>query len=261
MKKRKQFRVKAVSAKGEVTAVFATLNVKDHDGDVTLPGAFGEQSVPIVPTHNWGSVPLGKAKIREDGDDAIAKMQFNLDSSAGREWFSALKFDFETDPLQEYSYAFDVLESGKGDHEGEAVQFLKKLKVFEVSPVLLGAGVNTRTLAVKSGIAPMELQFEETEAALVLVSEFSNRVKALATLRADEGKGGRALSKSNRGRLSRLQNLLGDIKSDIEKLLGASDEPKDDGDPGLSVDEIETLRAETLSTTVAGDAQLRRASA
>ena len=37
-----------------------------------------------------------------------------------------------------------------GTVEGKAVQFLKKLKVHEVSPVLLGAGIGTQTLSVKS---------------------------------------------------------------------------------------------------------------
>ena len=150
--KTKKFRLKRIEdAAGEVTAVIATLNVKDHDGDVTLPGAFGEQEAPIVPTHDWGSVPLGKAMIREDGDDVVARMQFNLDIGDAQKWYSALKFDFENGrPLQEYSYGYEILEADRGERDGERVQFLKKLKTVEVSPVLLGAGINTRTLEVKA---------------------------------------------------------------------------------------------------------------
>ena len=250
--KTKRFRLKAIGD-GTVSAVIATLNVKDHHGEVTLPGAFGAQEVPIVPTHNWRSVPLGKAKIREVGTEAIADMQFNLESDAGREWFSALKFDYENGKsLQQYSYGFDVLEGGEETHAGEPTYMLKKLTVFEVSPVLVGAGINTRTLAVKSG-ASMEQQFEDVEAALVSASGFCDRVKALATLRGEEGKEGRILSKANRDRLSRLKDLIGGVTSGIETLLGDSDR----SDEGLPVDEIGQLMAETEAVKAKGDARLR----
>lgn len=148
----KTFRLKQVDeTKGEIMAVIATLNVKDHDNDVTVKGAFGSQEAQIVPVHDWNHIPLGRASISEDGNDVVAKMRFNMDSEAGREWFKALKFDFETgNPLQEYSYGFEIVDSEKGEKDGAKVQFLKKLKVIEVSPVLLGAGINTRTVDVKA---------------------------------------------------------------------------------------------------------------
>ena len=52
---------------GLVRAVFATLNVIDEDGDVTLPGAFGEQSVKLASWgHNWGELPVGRGRIFEE---------------------------------------------------------------------------------------------------------------------------------------------------------------------------------------------------
>ena len=227
--KTKKFRLKQIEdAAGEVNAVIATLNVKDHDGDVTLPGAFGEQEVPIVPTHNWGSVPLGKAKIREDGDDVVAEMRCNLDIEDGRKWYSALKFDFENGPpKQEYSYGYDILESDRGTQDGEPVQLLKKLKVIEVSPVMLGAGKYTRTLEVKHKENPngadswsgmtMEQHAESVERAL---QSFVDRSKALAALREKEG---RTLSRANKERLSRLRGMIAGIGQDIDTLLSESD--------------------------------------
>jgi hypothetical protein len=151
MKLTKTFRIKSIDdAKGEVSAVIATLNVKDHDGDVTLKGAFGEQEAQIVPTHDWGSVPLGRAVISEKGDDVVAKMRFNLDIPDAQKWYSAIKFDFDAGkPLQEYSYGYEIKKSDKGEFKGERVLFLKELRVIEVSPVLLGAGIDTGTLSVK----------------------------------------------------------------------------------------------------------------
>ena len=60
---RKKFAVKSLANEGEVSAVIATLGVIDADQDVTEAGAFGTQSAAIVPAHNWGSTPLGKAGI------------------------------------------------------------------------------------------------------------------------------------------------------------------------------------------------------
>jgi len=151
--KTRQFLVKALSEKGHGVAVVATLNVVDKDNDVTLPGAFGEQVVPMVPAHDWSSAPIGKATIHEEGQEVLANFQMNLDTSLGRDWYSALKFDLANPPVkQQFSYGFSVLEFDQGQFEGRSVRFLKKLQVHEISPVLLGAGENTRTLALK--IAP-----------------------------------------------------------------------------------------------------------
>jgi len=142
--------VKELNEQGEGLIKFATLNVIDSDEDVTIPGAFGEQTAPIVPAHDWSQAPIGKAKIREDGDSALAEIKLNLKTDQGRNWYEALKFDMENPPSkQEYSYGYDVLDSERGEHKGRSVRFLKKLKVHEVSPVLLGAGVVTVTLGLK----------------------------------------------------------------------------------------------------------------
>ena len=147
----KTFKAKMVDDEGVASAVIATLNVIDGDGDVTLPGAFGNQPVVVLPTHDWNSVPLGKGNVREQGNEVVAEFKFNLDSPTAKEWHSVLKFDLEHgSPLQQWSYAFDAIEESKGEFEGRRVRFLKKLKVHEISPVLVGAGINTRTLAART---------------------------------------------------------------------------------------------------------------
>lgn len=152
MKQFKAATLKQIDERGHGRAVFATLNVVDKDGDVTEPGAFGEQEVFVLPTHNWGSVPLGKGRISEEGDQAVVDFQLNLDTEAGREWHQALKFDMANGtPLQEWSYGFTIKESEQETRDGESVRVLKAMDVHEVSPVIVGAGEGTRTLAVKHG--------------------------------------------------------------------------------------------------------------
>ena len=152
--------LKKLTEDGEGIAVISTLNVIDSDNDVVVPGAFGKQVSPMVPAHDWHEAPIGKASISEVGDEALAHFKMNLKTEGGREWHEALKFDFDNPPAkQEYSYGFSILDGGAdhGEFNGQQVRFLKKLKVHEVSPVLLGAGVATRTLAIKTIKARMEI--------------------------------------------------------------------------------------------------------
>ncbi len=141
-------------SKGEVEAVFSTLNVVDKDKDVTLPGAFGDQTVRISAYNHqsWqGALPVGKGTISETPTNAVMKGQFFMDTQAGKDTFTVVK---NLGELMEWSYGYDIMERSEGvwppdDANGQPVQFLKKLKVHEVSPVILGAGVDTRTLSAK----------------------------------------------------------------------------------------------------------------
>lgn len=151
--------VKAATSGGEGQMVVATLNVVDKDGDVTLPGAFGRQTAVMVPVHDWAHVPIGKGVVFERGNDVLVDFQLNLDIEAARDWHAAIKFDLENPPaLQEYSYGYEIKAGGarKGTFAGRTVRFLQPvddgspgLTVIEVSPVMRGAGVRTRTLSMK----------------------------------------------------------------------------------------------------------------
>jgi len=144
--------VKAEGDSGHVTAIFARFNVIDHDGDVTLPGAFEDGAPVRISSYNhgsWGgSLPVGRGVIKVVGDEyAALDGQFFMDTSHGRDTFLTVKSMAE---LGEWSYGYDTLESESGQVEGEDVNFLKKQKVHEVSPVLLGAGIGTQTLSAKA---------------------------------------------------------------------------------------------------------------
>lgn len=145
----KSLQIKSIGD-GTASVVFATLNVIDKDGDLTINGAFGNQTAAISPAHKWEHPSLGIAKVREQGNEAIADLQFNMDMPAARDWHAAIKFAFENGAPQEFSYGFNILASRPDTINGRSVRVLERLKVLEVSPVMQGAGVNTRTLAVKT---------------------------------------------------------------------------------------------------------------
>lgn len=138
------------AAKGQVSAVFSTFNVIDHDGDVTLPGAFTDGAEVLISAYGhktWeGSLPVGKGTIRTTDTEAILDGQFFMDTTAGRDTFEVVK---QVGSKQQWSYGYDTIEAEPGVKDGRDVQFLKRLEVHETSPVILGAGINTRTLATK----------------------------------------------------------------------------------------------------------------
>lgn len=173
------------AAEGKVEAVFSTLNVKDSDGDVTLPGAFEQGAKVRISAYNhesWkGALPVGKGIITEKGDQAILKGEFFLDTTTGRDTFAVVK---QMGDLQEWSYGYDVVEAGEGQKDGEDVRFLKSLKVHEVSPVILGAGVGTHTLAVKG--AGLKLS-DHLDAAIAANEAVTKRIAEAVAQRAERG--------------------------------------------------------------------------
>ena len=187
-------RVEIKSAdRGEFSAVFSTFNVVDSDGDVTLPGAFTEGEEVLVSSYghtSWqGALPVGKGRIRSTKSEAIVDGQFFMDTTHGRDTFHVVK---ALGANQQWSYGFDVVDSEPGKHGGRDVKFLKRLKVHEVSPVLIGAGVNTRTLAVKAltdqGYEPSDA--ERLVERTVNVSEYKAAIRpheTLVTVKAWDG--------------------------------------------------------------------------
>lgn len=140
-------------SKGLIKAVFSTFNVMDSDRDVTPPGAFEDGAAVRISAYghaSWdGALPVGKGTIRQTAKEAILEGEFFMGTLHGRDTFETVKAMSEAG-LQEWSFGYDAVEYSFGEHNGQRVRFLNKLKVHEVSPVLVGAGVNTRTLSAKS---------------------------------------------------------------------------------------------------------------
>lgn len=188
--------LKAEGDAGEVVATIATLNVKDKDGDVTLPGYFGKQPASILLSHDWGPVMLGKGTISETDTEARFSGKFNMspDDPEARAVFSRLKFDQDNPPKQiEWSYGYSVLDGatekftdhpdfGDGTFLGP-VDEGPGVKVAEVSPVVLGAGEGTGTVSVKMGSVTISNEratlTEKIKAALHQLDDVTAAVTAL----------------------------------------------------------------------------------
>ncbi|WP_433415044.1 HK97 family phage prohead protease [Microtetraspora malaysiensis] len=173
--------------RGEITAIFSTLGVKDSDGDVTLPGAFedgAEMPISAYGHTSWaGALPPGKGRIRTTKTEAILEGQFFLDTTHGADTFKTVQ---RLGALGQWSYGYDAIKYSYGEHKGARVRFLEGLKVHEVSPVLLGAGVGTRTIGAKN--APMSFA-EEARQVLAAVTGLGDRAADVLAKRLEKGKG------------------------------------------------------------------------
>lgn len=174
----KSITIEKMDEAGTGRARIAQLSAIDKDGDTYAKGAFswksgGGQWVQMIPAHNKQAMPFGKAWLHETGDWAVADFTLNLETQAGKEWHAALAFDLKTgNPVQEWSFGFQTLKSARVQRGNKSARELQQLDVFEISPVLRGAGVGTGTLGVKSA--------ELKEAAFApLIGSLAERAEAL----------------------------------------------------------------------------------
>ena len=151
-----------------IEAVFSLFETIDSDNDVTkanaLRSGYTGNKVPLVWNHDWSKV-IGRGVIETDNQKAVFKGYF-LNTEAGKEAYETVK---AMQDMQQFSYGFQVMKSTKGTHidsKGEEVpvRVLEDVKVWEVSPVLVGAQQNSFVQALKSGLQTfddVDTEFEE----------------------------------------------------------------------------------------------------
>jgi len=217
----KNLNIESMNEEGRGLARLALLSAVDSDGDTYVPGAFGwkehgEQWAPMLPAHDRHALPLGKVRVFEKDGAAYADLHLNLDTVAGREWHSHLKFDLKTGkPAQEWSYGYGVVDAESEQRGGDRVRVLKQVDVHEVSPVVRGAGFGTATVSMKShgNFA------EQIDAVIAELDDIVARAGGIATLRAGQG---RDMSKA------RLEQLAA-VKAKLDEMLRTDPAPAADG--------------------------------
>ena len=236
---------------GKIKLIFGTMNVIDHDGDVTIPGAIGSPQKVRISAYNhssWNStLPVGKGIVYESGEDMVFEGSFFLNTQLGKDTYETIK---SMDDLQEYSYGFDITEAGFGEFENQSVRFLKGLKIYEVSPVLLGAGIGTRTLDIKS-IDPITFIPECLEAKSIqyadhaklirdIVNGFVKRTQSIAELRVKEEKN--PVSDKNVEVLSSIVDSMKSLINEFNQLLITEEDNKEIAEQTLKLFEQIELR-------------------
>jgi len=222
---------------GAFRATFATLNVIDKDLDVVRPGAFKKSPVRVAQFgHNWGAYIIGDGTIDSDDKKAWADAEFYLDTSNGLDTYRSVK-RASAAGLQEWSWGFDVVKYSFGKFEERDVRFLDEVIVHEVSPVMLGAGVDTRTEFIKSAGLTLASRSEQLFAD---TQELIRHAHAAVSMRAKEG---RVLSDANRELLKSTADAIATALEEIRSLLASTERD----DPAKSA--LQQLHAEFIATT------------
>lgn len=157
-------------AEGEFTAYASVFGNKDSYGDIVMPGAFTEtlaewkdsgNVLPLLFGHNMSDPDFNIGSVleaKEDDTGLWTKNLLDLESPKAAQVYRLLKGR----RLSQMSFAYDVLEGGEGerkrdDGSTEWYYELRKLKLYEVSVVPIGANQETEILAVKAAASAAHL--------------------------------------------------------------------------------------------------------
>ncbi|GAA2629648.1 HK97 family phage prohead protease [Streptomyces axinellae] len=201
---------------GVFEAIVAAYNL-DSVGDKIAPGAFAEtlaewkgrgDPIPVLWSHMSADPDyhVGEVIEAEERPEGLW-VKARIDTEPGSKAAQVYKL-LKGRRVTQFSFAYDVDEGSWVDQkDGEGFYELRKLKLYEVGPTLIGANQATQLLDVKSSGQP------ETFPDLAKVAEALEGLKA-----------GRTLSAKNEQRvrdIARLsQELLGSLPS-------SDDEPQD----------------------------------
>lgn len=160
-------------AKGEVTAVVATFDEVDNDGEVIVSGAIPDGMKVTASSYNHDTVmgqmlgtgspdqaPVAKGTIQVEGNQAVAHLGYFMETQRGKEAFLTLKA-MGADQAWSFAYRKDaVAEPDKTWMAKGARLMLTKLGplldgAMEVSPVKQPGGKSTGTVEVKQAAPPV----------------------------------------------------------------------------------------------------------
>lgn len=145
-------------ADGEFTALVSVFGNKDSYGDVVLPGAFtgtlekwaaSGDPIPVYWSHRMDDPDFNIGHVveaKETTEGLWVRGQLDLDSGKAAQVHRLLKGRRVT----QFSFAYEVLDGGWGERDGEEIYELRELGLFEVGPTPIGANPQTELLAVKS---------------------------------------------------------------------------------------------------------------
>lgn len=200
---------------GVFEAIVSVFGNVDSVGDVVMPGAFKDSlaewkasgdPVPVLYAHNSFDPDYNVGHvldIEERGEGLWIKAQLDVEADTGkaRQVHRLLKGR----RVKQFSFQYDVLDGAPAERDGEQVYELRKLKLYEVGPCLIGANQETRLIGAKTDDS------FAADAATALI-------RATAELKA-----GRVLSAANE---TRIRTAVDELSTVLDTLDGKSDSSK-----------------------------------
>lgn len=207
----------------------------DEGGDRSWPGSFadikvnGRDRARFLWQHNSNDPPVAvinyvreiprtelPPKVLDYAPNATGAVEISrtyLDTPRGNEILIGLT----AGAIEEMSYAYEIPPGGSDMEEVDdrPVRNIRKVRIYDFSDV--NHGMNPATVAVKR--LPLA---EHSDSVLAAVKEYTDRLEALHSLRAKEG---RVLSGENRKRIEEAMEALDGALAALKTLLAAT-EPK-----------------------------------
>jgi len=206
---------------GQFSAYASVFGNVDSYGDVVVPGAFKktlaewaakDAELPLLFGHRMDDPDFNIGHVVsavEDDKGLLVTAQLDLESPKGAQTYRLLKGR----RIDQMSFAYDVIEGGSVQTEGEHVYELRELKLYEVSVVPIGANQETEILAVK----------------------------AAADALASGAKAGRELSAKNESELRKAHEAIGSV---LAALGQDDDQEKASGHTAANAEEPSGAKAE-----------------
>lgn len=221
---------------GQFTAYASVFGNVDSYGDVVKKGAFTDTlkewaekdaPIPLLWGHDIFDMfnNIGHLEdAKEDDRGLLVKGQFDLDNPNGAQAYKLVKSKRVTD----LSFAYDVLDEGSIEIEkGEKANELRKLKLYEVSVVPMGANSETEFVGVKAALAIMAKQADAGEG-----EEAHEKDDSSVTLTS--------------GQVKALEELHGSLGAFLAGLKSGDGDEKDDEGADLKSDERISNRVKLL---------------
>lgn len=175
---------------GQFEAYASVFGNKDSYGDVVIPGAFAESlknwddsgaKIPLLFGHNMSDPDFNLGHVedaKEDDHGLLTLNQLDLENPKSQQTYRLIKGR----RINQMSFAYDVLEGGwaerqkagsTSDTDTEEYFELRKLKLYEVSVVPIGANQETEITAFKAA----ELAERALQDGRLTRSEFDSLLK------------------------------------------------------------------------------------
>lgn len=208
---------------GQFVAYASVFGNIDSYGDVVQKGAFSsdlkawaesDAPIPLLWGHDLTDMNNNIGHIvdaSEDDHGLLVKAQLDLDMPNGATAYRLIKGRRVTD----LSFAYDVLDETQGEVDGQKVNELRELKLYEVSVVPIGANRETEFLAVKAAAEHMAARL------------------------TDGMKAGRVISAKNESALRSAHTAIGEVLATLE-----TDQEKASGTTEVKVEEPSQAKAE-----------------
>jgi len=144
---------------GQFKALVSVFNNIDSTGDMVMPGAFTKTleewsasglSIPVYWSHRMDDPDMNIGDVLEaaetdTGLEVLGQLDVPDGSPKALQAYKLLKGR----RTNQFSFAYDVLDGGPVEKDGQEYNELRELKLYEVSTTPIGANDQTELLAVK----------------------------------------------------------------------------------------------------------------